>query len=333
LEPDPGIWRRRLQGVAGLPAVHPSLLWGLVLPLLERLERSLLSGVPERPPVLALNGPVGAGKSTLASVLATLAPLAGLRLAVASIDDLYLPWRQRRERLAGNPFGVWRVPPGSHDVPLLLRCLADWRRSGQLRLPRFDKTLAAGQGGPSGWVETPADAVLIEGWLMGCRPLGSERLNGILSQPAEVGGPGPLESPFTLTEAERQWLPHWDRELAGYVPLWQACDGLWVVRPLSWNLPLRWRFQAEGRQRRRGGAWLPPEEVRRLVRASLASLPARLYQDPLVGPIMPSQQGMGARSLTPDLPLEGVVLLDGRRRCLKAEGSQLSAFSASSEIG
>ena len=263
---------------AGLPAIDSHLLSGFALPLLQTLavQRSV-SGA--RLPMLALNGPVGPGKSTLGRVLEVLAPALGLRLIVASIDDLYLPWPQRQRQLAGNPFDVWRVPPGSHDLPLLLEALGRWRQSGFLRLPRFDKTLAEGQGDRCGWREGPCDALVLEGWLMGCRALGPQALAAARVH-QDLSRPGPDGAP-ALTAIEQDWLPHWDRQLQAYEPLWQACDGLWMLRPRSWSLPRRWRFQAEARQRHSGGGWLKPAELDRVVRASLCSLPPLLYQNPL----------------------------------------------------
>ena len=292
--------------------MHPSLLRHLALPMLRRLEGSLRGGKPSRRPLLALNGPVGAGKTSLGRALERLAALGGLRLTVASIDDLYLPAAERRLRLAGNPFGVNRVPPGSHDLPLLLEALAAWRSGGTLRLPRFDKTLAGGDGERNGWRQEPAEALVIEGWLMGCRALGPEGLG------ERMGNGAGLEE---LNELERRWLPRWDDHLAAYHQLWEACDGLWLLRPERWSLPRRWRFQAEARQRRGGGGWLNGRQLDAMVRATLHSLPAALYQDPLLGPT-----GSG-------IPLEGGVILDGRRRAHPL-GVQLSSLaSASSAIG
>jgi D-glycerate 3-kinase len=303
--------------------LEASLLEQVALPLLRHLAAALAADPGRRPPVIALNGPVGAGKTSLGRALEGLAPRMGLRLAVASIDDLYLPWSRRREVLAGNPFGVARVPPGSHDVPLLLEQLDLWRAGSPLRLPRFDKTLAEGQGDRSGWRQLEVDALILEGWLMGCRALGATELASGL---ARIGAPAATGSPQggapALTPVERDWLPRWDRELEAYAPLWQACDGLWVLRPARWELPLRWRLQAEARQRRGGGGWLAAREVERLVRASLCSLPPQLYQDPLVAG-WPGEEG---------LRLLGAVELDGRRRC-RAAPTQFSPSSASSEIG
>ncbi len=237
-------------------------------------------------PVLGLNGPVGAGKSSLGRLLRQRAQGRGLALAVASIDDAYRPWGQRLTAMAGNPFGVNRVPPGSHDPALLTAAIAAWRaRPGgpaALELPRFDKTLRQGQGdGGRPWRGT-ADALLLEGWLVGYRP------QGPALKPWHALG---------LTPEERHWLPHWDRQLRAYEPLWQALDGLALLWPIRWELPRRWRLQAEARQRRGGGGWMGPEALEALVRASLASLPPEIYGRPLLG------------------QADWVMLLDGRRRC------------------
>jgi len=257
------------------PPLDPALERGLLQPALAWFQQRLAGG--GRRPVLALNGPVGAGKSSFSAVLQLQAAERGLQLAVASIDDLYWPLQQRRQRLAGNPFGVTRVPPGSHDVPLLREALTRWRQGEPLRLPRFDKRLARGEGDRSGWTEEHADGLLLEGWLLGCQALGTERLERVLA-----GLDPELAPPQGLSAAERAWLPHWDGALATYSPLWQDCDGLLLLRPQHWRLPRRWRFQAEARQRRGGGGWLAPEALEQLVRSSLCSLPPTLYQDPLL---------------------------------------------------
>ena len=276
--------------------------------LTERVSRA-------QRPVLLVNGPVGAGKSTLALGLRALAPRYGLRLAVASIDDAYRTLQDRLTRLEGNPFGVTRVPPGSHDPEALRAAIQAWRSGDALRLPRFDKTLAAGQGDRCGHTQEEADALILEGWLNGCRPLGAAGLAAARWKLAS----------WPLSEQERAWLPHWDRELEAYQSLWQCCDGLWILRPERWTLPLRWRFQAEARQRRAGGGWLPAADLERLVRASLNALPPPLYQDPLL-------QG-GATGI----PLLGVTVLDGRRRCRLLEAAnrtrQASDSSLSSAMG
>lgn len=278
-----------------------ALLEHFALPLLERLRGRGQGG---RRPVIALNAPVGAGKTTLCRLLAGLAPGLDLQLAVASIDDLYLPWAERQQALAGNPFGVSRVPPGSHDPGLLCDRLDAWRAGGPLRLPRFDKTLRRGEGDRCADREEQADALLLEGWLLGCRPLGAAL------QPAlgEVAG--------RLTHLELGWLPHWDRALANYLQLWQRCDELWLMHPLDWRWPRRWRFQAEARQRRQGGNTLSATALDQLVRASLCSLPPELYQQPLLVSFETPDLDRSSTSRTEGsvIPIGTAALLDQRRR-------------------
>ena len=256
------------------------LLEQFVRPMLQRL---LLGSRP----VVALQACVGAGKTTLSRQLQALAAQAGLRLAVASIDDAYLPWGERQLRLAGNPFGVNRVPPGSHDPELLRAAIADWRRGADLRLPRFDKTLRHGEGDRCGWSQAEADALLLEGWLVGYEPQGSTAITAWLDTPG-----------CALSSVEKAWLPRWNRALESYQPLWQCCDSFWVLQPADWSWVRRWRLQAEARQRRRGQSAMAAVAIAQMVRATLASLPPELYQP-----------GLDARA-------EAVAVLDRRRRCL-----------------
>lgn len=286
---DVAAWEAEGQHLLGLLAQLPgaaSIRWGLWLPLFSRALQLLQRG--ERL-VLGINGPIGAGKSTLMAAMALLAAEAQLPLAVASIDDLYLPWAQRQAVLAGNPFAVGRGPPGSHDVALLQQRLGDWRSGGELLLPRFDKRLRQGQGDRSGqWCGRP-QLLLLEGWLLGCQPLPPARL-------AEA----------ELPAAELPWLSVWNRNLEAYQSLWQELEGLWLLLPSDWQWPRRWRYQAEARQRRASpegtSQTLSPLDLERLVRACTHSLPPELYQEPLA-----------CASRT-----EAVVVLDGQRRCLRS---------------
>ena len=262
----------------------PMLRW-----LLRTCRHQIAAG---RRPVLGLNGPVGAGKTTLSRQLQQGCAAAGVQVAVASIDDAYWPWPERRQRLVGNPFGVTRVPPGSHDPHALLAPIQRWRdaplspdtAAAALALPRFDKRLRGGAGDRINDWQGQADVVLIEGWLIGCRPLAEAAIK--------------RSSIFSALDSRAQaWLLQCNRALADYQPLWAAIDGLMVLWPTSWDAPRRWRFQAEARQRRAGGGWMPAAELDQLIKASLESLPAELYQRPVLG------------------MADWVRVLDRRRRC------------------
>lgn len=253
-----------------------------------------------RRPLLGLNGPIGSGKSTLSRRLQQRFADAGLKLAVASIDDAYWPWPERQRRMAGNPFAVNRVPPGSHDPQALLEPIRCWRQHAgpgplPLRLPRFDKTLRDGDGDRIADWQGMADVVLLEGWLVACQPLPQADLERGL---ADLG----------LSLALCAWVRHCNSALEAYQPLWQAIDQLILLWPRRWESPRRWRFQAEARQRRNGGGWLRPQALQRLVDASLMSLPAPLYQEPLL------KQASWTR------------VLDGRRRvCVEGGGDWVLA--------
>ena len=251
-------------------------------------------------PVIALNGPVGAGKSTLARHLQQHCAEQGVRLAIASIDDAYLPYPQRLERMAGNPFGVNRVPPGSHDPDLLQQAIQCWRGGpgSILELPRFDKTLRAGQGDPSLPWRGEADALLLEGWMVACRPLSDQELEAALSS----------EMAADFSAAERAWVRRCNQALGGYQTLWDQLSSLVMLWPQMWHLPRRWRFQAEAQQRRRGGGWMNGQQLDGLVKASLRSLPPSLY-------------------LEPRLPEASLVRVLNPRRCPLFEGSGVDALN------
>ena len=251
-------------------------------------------------PVIALNGPVGAGKSTLARHLQQHCAEQGVRLAIASIDDAYLPYPQRLERMAGNPFGVNRVPPGSHDPDLLQQAIQCWRGGpgSILELPRFDKTLRAGQGDPSLPWRGEADALLLEGWMVACRPLSDQELEAALSS----------EMAADFSAAERAWVRRCNQALGGYQTLWDQLSSLVMLWPQMWHLPRRWRFQAEAQQRRRGGGWMNGQQLDGLVKASLRSLPPSLY-------------------LEPRLPEASLVRVLNPRRCPLFEGSGIDALN------
>jgi len=126
-----------------------------------------------------------------------------LRLAVVSIDDAYRPWAERRARLARNPFGVNRVPPGSHDRGLITAAIATWRGGGPLCLPRFDKQRNRGHGGRTAPI-TMVWCAVAGGLDGGTRADGAARLIGWLSS-RSTG----------LSDAERRGLPRWNGALDG----------------------------------------------------------------------------------------------------------------------
>ena len=91
--------------------------------------------------------------------------------------------------MKGNPWGVPRALPGSHDLQLLQHTLELWRKGHPIQCPRFDKALRNGRGDRSGWRACHADLLVLEGWFVGC-PAGYE------AERKEEG----LEPPVTASE-------------------------------------------------------------------------------------------------------------------------------------
>lgn len=133
--------------------------------------------------------------------------------------------------------------PGSHDLPRLAQLLDEFRAKGRTLVPRFDKTLAAGAGDRVQDEPLAGSLLLLEGWCVGSR-----------CHP----------------------------ELTSYEAIWQRLDGLLVLIPPSHNHVLRWRLQAEARQRRRGGGALSAEAVAAMMRRYYSCLPPEQCFQPLL---------------------------------------------------
>ena len=136
--------------------------------------------------------------------------------------------------------------PGSHDLPLLKQVLTNFRLNGTAFAPCFVKELAAGAGDRLGKCLLAGDLLLLEGWCVGAR-----------------GVPA----------------------LQPYQAIWQQLDGLLLLRPPSFGRVMRWRLQAEAKQRRQGGGALPARLVAAMVRSFYQHLPveqcfAPLWQQP-----------------------------------------------------
>jgi D-glycerate 3-kinase len=154
-----------------LPAAYRQMVDRIHGPVAERIARA--RRVARRPIVAGLCGSQGSGKSTMAAFLKALLEDGGLKVAVLSIDDLYLTLPER-ERLAAevHPLLKTRGVPGTHDVGLgqaLLDVLSDG--VAEVSIPRFDKaedTRAPAETWPR--VPSPVDVILLEGWCVGAIP-------------------------------------------------------------------------------------------------------------------------------------------------------------------
>jgi D-glycerate 3-kinase len=214
---------------------------GLAEALTPRIAAAACAG----PFVVGLTGSQGSGKSTLAAQLPPLLAARGLRAAVLSLDDLYLP-KAERQRLARDvhPLLATRGVPGTHDVALGARTLASLGRAGETPIPRFDK--ASDDRLPRAeWTrfEGPADVIVFEGWCVGARP-----------QPAEA-----LVTPVNDLERTRDpegvWRRYANDALAGpYRALFDPIGFQALLLAPSFDVVLGWREQQEHVLIAKGGA-------------------------------------------------------------------------------
>lgn len=122
------------------------------------------------PRVFAISGPVGAGKSTIATAVSESLATIGLRAVTLSMDDFYLSRAERDRR------GIaWRAAPGSHDLDLMVQTLAAIQeQSHPLVLPRFE--MSRDDRIADERLEEAPDLALFEGWLIGYGGDGYDRI-------------------------------------------------------------------------------------------------------------------------------------------------------------
>jgi len=202
-------------------------------PLPEQAWTAIAGWRGEGPLVVGLCGAQGSGKSTLAGALHARAEAAGLKAAVLSLDDLYLPPEARP--VGVHPLFATRGVPGTHDVALGLRTLDELRAGKSVALPRFDK--ANDRPAPvSDWpqIDGPVDLVLFEGWCVGARPQ---------AMPA-------LSDPVNALERDEDpdgvWRACVNQRLStDYAGLWARIDRLILLAAPGFEVVKGWRAQQE----------------------------------------------------------------------------------------
>ena len=216
----------------------------------ERIYRPLADRIRQmkdsrRGCIVGICGSQGSGKSTGAGVLRILLKAAGLRVAVLSIDDLYLP-KEAREKLAQDvhPLLATRGPPGTHDVALGERVLDDLLRPQCTAIPRFDKSRDT-RCDPSQWdqFQGPAEIILFEGWCVGARP-----------EPVEALAK-PVNDLERNLDAAGIWRHYVNDALAGpYQHLFGRIEYLILLKAPSFEVVAGWRKEQEAKLRARAGA-------------------------------------------------------------------------------
>lgn len=202
--------------------------------LVDRVGRLIAAGPNDRPPLIAVVGAQGSGKTTLARAAAD-----RFGAVQISIDDVYLT-RAEREVMARkvHPLFITRGPPGTHDLGLLqqlIDSLSSARSDDETRIPDFDK-----RGDDRRPVEAwrvfrgrPC-AILIDAWCLGA-----------LAEDAAT-----LEPPVNALEADHDPDGRWRRAVNGFVGGTYAdfvarLDAVLFLRAPSFDVVLDWRCQQE----------------------------------------------------------------------------------------
>ncbi|MFT4089602.1 MAG: kinase [Asticcacaulis sp.] len=205
----------------------PDLAESAVLKWLEGASRPLFVGVC---------GSQGSGKSTLCEGLERRLGARGLRVAVLSLDDLYLS-PESRGMLAHrvHPLLATRGVPGTHDVALGGEVFQALKNGKSVRLPRFDKA----NDTPflkAQWplIDGPVDVVLFEGWAVG----------------AVAETDDALDQPVNDLEAHEDpkgvWRAYVNTQLKTvYAPLFAQLDRLILLAAPSFEVVQGWRTQQE----------------------------------------------------------------------------------------
>ncbi|PNU03285.1 adenylyl-sulfate kinase [Novosphingobium guangzhouense] len=189
---------------------------------------------------LGLCGSQGSGKSTLAEALKSALEAEGRRVAVLSLDDLYLG-RNARAQLARSihPLFATRGVPGTHDTACGVALLDAVRAGNAVTLPRFDKgrdePAPEGEAVPAG-----LDLLLFEGWCVGARPQDAEALAV------------PVNALERDEDPEGVWRGQVNALLGGsYADLFARIDRLVLLAAPGFEVVRGWRGQQEDALRAR----------------------------------------------------------------------------------
>lgn len=263
--------------IDGLDAATAARVYHLYLPIYFFARHCVRSQQGQQPSssspafatAIGLSAPQGCGKTTLVDLLVDRFASDGLSCASVSFDDFYLTGAEQDAVAAthpSNPMLQVRGNAGTHDLQLgsaTLRALKQ-REEGEeaLALPRYDKALRSGRGDRApraDWplLTSPADVLLLEGWMAGFKPL-------------------PPEAPVL---SQHEGLPGVNALLEGYQATWHALMDAWVVLGVDDpRIVHTWRLQAERAMAAAGRPGMTDDQVADFVNRYMPSYHAYLPQ-------------------------------------------------------
>lgn len=195
----------------------------------------------DRPVLIGVCGPQGAGKSTACANARHLLGASGLTTLILSLDDFYLPRRRRHEHAAAiHPLFRTRGVPGTHDLALAIRTINNLLEGQPTLIPSFDKSLDDVRPSDE-WVLSPPhpDVVILEGWCVGARPQSASALSRAVNA---------LEANEDLHGVWRAAVN--DALASDYQKVFSRLDALCFLSPPDFNIVTQWRQAQENALRR-----------------------------------------------------------------------------------
>ena len=221
--------------------------------LVDLIGRFIAAGPDERPPLIAVVGAQGSGKTTLARAAAQ--TFGGVQI---SIDDVYLT-RAERDMMALDVHPLFRTrgPPGTHDLGLLgglIRRLTVAGPADETAIPGFDKRgddrlpeadWRVFQGRPK--------AILIDAWCLGAAA----------EEPATLAEP--VNALERRCDPDGAWRAAVNAFVGGpYADFAALFDAVVFLRAPGFDVVLDWRSQQEADLLGLAPMALPVEERARL---------------------------------------------------------------------
>ena len=238
--------------------------WGLAYPLLSDAYKLNLSTTERQ--IIGLSALPGTGKSTLGKWLERSSSSLDFKIAVISLDDFYLKSKDMSQVVSNNPWNVSRGYPGTHDIQLIIDKLFQWKKTGLLNVPVFDKSLRNGLGDRSYWRKDNPDILILEGWFLGVNPI------------LDIYSHNELINP-SLNHKEIQYRKKIQNNLKYYSDIWKLIDRLWHLKPLEFKFSNKWKIGQENEMFIKRGYALKDKSLYNFLRMINASIPQRSFDE------------------------------------------------------
>ena len=243
--------------------VNDDWIWGLALPLLSQAYK-FKNNFSDRK-IIGISALPGTGKTTLGNWLEAISLKLDFKIAVISIDDFYLPSPEMKLAIKNNPWSVSRGFPGSHSVKLMHDKLLNWKISGELNVPVFDKSLRNGLGDRSYWRSDNPDLLIIEGWFLGVEPLSID-----IDEQQQIKS-------LNLSDHESIYRSNIQKNLRSYKDVWGLLDNIWHLKPLKFEYMNMWKSNQEKEMLSQKGSALQDEKLSNFLRMLNVSIPHKSF--------------------------------------------------------